>query len=233
MEIVVLDSIACVFAQKVVVNERLGGLAGEFHHHACRCVCVHVGILACHIIVLDVDDLQEDVCSLCLSGYTSCIAVFDVSLCYVFARTFHEFVFHHVLNVLHRHLGFTLHGDAVGNLAYQAFVFTLLSGIHGFTDSGCYLLLVESNDASVSLFDCLYHGRVICYVIIWFSVLFADILAPFFNKKICEACFLVRKDLAKIYKRIISRKQIALKIIHFGLFIFLSQTKSFPKQIVT
>ena len=64
-------------------------------------------------------------------------------------------------------------------------------------------------------------------------MLFADILAPFFNKKICEACFLFRKDLAKIYKRIISRKQIALKIIHFGLFIFLSQTKSFPKQIVT
>ena len=50
VQIVVAHSLLCLLAQKNIVYEWLCCLAGEFHHHTCRGVGVHVGILAGYII---------------------------------------------------------------------------------------------------------------------------------------------------------------------------------------
>ena len=80
VQVVVLHGILHLIAQQIVVNERLGGLAGELHHHTGRSVGVHVCILAGNIVVLDVNNLQEDVAGLSLAGNGTGTAVLDVDL---------------------------------------------------------------------------------------------------------------------------------------------------------
>ncbi len=155
------NGLACILAQQVVVYEGLGGLAAELHHHTGRCVGVHVRILASHIIALNVDDLEEDVTCLGLTSHTTLVAVLDVDLCHVLAGTLHQLHFHHILDLLHRHLGLALHGDALCDRADQLGVITFLGGEHCFTDGRSDLCLVESHDSSISLYDCLYHCSIV------------------------------------------------------------------------
>ena len=79
--VVVLDGILHLRAEQIVVNERFCGLAREFHHHSCRGVGVHVGVLARDVIALGLYDFQEDVARLCASGDGALVAVSDISLC--------------------------------------------------------------------------------------------------------------------------------------------------------
>ena len=162
VQIVVLHSVTCIFAQQIVIHKGFCGLAGELHHHSCGRVGVHVGVLTRHVVVLDVDYLQEDVGGLCLTRYAACVAVLDIGFRHILSRTLHQFVLHHVLDSLHGHLRLSLHGYSVGYLAYQSLVLTLFGGEHSLTDSSSYLLFVESNDASISLLNGLYHCRYYC-----------------------------------------------------------------------
>ena len=171
VEVVAPHGFACVLREQVVIDERLGGFAAELHHHAGRGVGIHVGIFAGHIVVFDIDDFQEDVACLCLSGHASCITVLDVGLGHLLACTFHQFVFHQVLDVLHGHLAFSAHGDAVGYLPDERFVLTFGRGEHGFADGGSNLLLVESHDSSISLHYGLYHWVLYLLRLVFFLFL--------------------------------------------------------------
>ena len=59
VNVTVLGSGTHVFIEKIVIDERLGGLAGELHHHACRCIGIHVGILAGDVVLLGTDNLLK------------------------------------------------------------------------------------------------------------------------------------------------------------------------------
>ena len=158
VQIVVLHGLAHLLGEQVVVDEGLGGLAGELHHHAGGGVGVHVGVLARHVVVLDVDDLQEHVARLGLAGHGAGRAVADVVLGHVGARALHQLVLHEVLNLLHRHLALALHGNAVGDLLDQGGILTAVGGEHGLTNGCGNLLLVEAYDTSVSLKYSLNHS---------------------------------------------------------------------------
>ena len=54
-------------------------------------------------------------------------------------------------------MSISFEGDMVGDLTYQLHVFTFIGVKHGFTDSGCYFLFIETDDASVTLEYRLYH----------------------------------------------------------------------------
>ena len=164
VKVVVLHGLACIFREQVVINEWLGGFAGEFHHHAGRRVRVHVGVLARHVVVFYVDDFQEYVPRLGLACHAPCVAVLDVYLRHVLARAFHQLVFHHVLYLLHAHLALPLHRDAVGYLGDEGLVLALFGGEHRLADGSCYLLFIEPDDSPVSFFYGLYHN-VSCVVI--------------------------------------------------------------------
>ena len=167
VQIVLGDGIQNFFTQQIVVHERLGGFAGKFHHHACRGISIHIGIFACDVVGLDVDNLQEHVARLCLAGNASLVAVGDVFLGNVLAAALHQLHFHQILDGFHRHLRIPLERDAVRNLVYQLQVFTFICMQHGFPDGGGYFFFVESDDASVALEYCLYHNLLYLNVTIY------------------------------------------------------------------
>ena len=68
MQIVVFYRLLDLFAQQVIVNERLGRFAGELHHHAGGRVGIHIGILAGDVVGFDIDDLQEHIACLGFCG---------------------------------------------------------------------------------------------------------------------------------------------------------------------
>ena len=160
VEVVVLAGLASLLAEEIVIDERLRRLAGELHHHTRRRVGIHVGILARHVIGLDVDNLQEDVARLGLAGNAALVAVPDVALGHVLASALHEFQLHHVLDGLHGHLALALHGNAVGYLTDECRIVACVGGQHSLADGSCDLLLVETDYASVSLYYGLYHSKV-------------------------------------------------------------------------
>lgn len=82
MQIVVFYRLLDLFAQQVIVNERLGRFAGELHHHAGGRVGIHIGILAGDVVGFDIDDLQEHIACLGFAGDTALVAV-----SYVFCAT--------------------------------------------------------------------------------------------------------------------------------------------------
>ena len=157
VQVVVADGIQHFLAQQIVVYKWFGGLAGELHHHACRSVGIHVGVLAGDVVGFDVDDFQKHIARLCLAGDTALVAVGNVFLCDIFTAALHQLHFHQVLNGFHRHLGIALKGDVVGDLAYQLHVFSLVRMEHGLADGGYYFFFVEADDASVTLEYRLYH----------------------------------------------------------------------------
>ena len=124
VEVVLLHSLADIFSQQVVVDEGFRCLRRELHHHTRGRVRVHISILACDVVALDVDDLEKHLTCLGLAGDGTLVAVLDINLGNVLASTLHELEFHSVLNFLHRHLGLAAHGDAVGYLVDEMFVFT-------------------------------------------------------------------------------------------------------------
>ena len=157
VEVVVEHCIATFLTQQIVVNEWLGRFARELHHHACWRVCVHVRILASHIVVLDVDDFEEDVAGFRLASDTALVAIGDVALSHVLARTLHQLQFHEVLNLLNCHLCVAMIGDMVCDALDELFVFALIGVHHRLADGSHNFLLVEADGTTVALDYCLYH----------------------------------------------------------------------------
>ena len=157
MQIVVLHGQTTLFREQVVVDERLRSLRGKLHHHTCRGVGIHVGILTRYIIILDVHDIEEHITGLSLTGHGSLMTVGDVPLGHILATRLHQFHLHSILNLFHGHLTLATLGDMVGNLVQQAFVLALVCVEHGLTD-GCHnFLLIEAHNASVALNYSLNH----------------------------------------------------------------------------
>ncbi len=167
MDVVVLDSLLYGCGEQIVVNEWFCGLARELHHHAGRGVGIHVRILACHIVVLGFDDLQEHVACLCATCYAALVAVRDITLGHILTGRFHQLNLHLVLNFLDSHAVFARHADAVGYLLDQRLILAHLCGEHGLADCCLDFLLIVSDYASVALHNCLYHlGGIMIFRVI-------------------------------------------------------------------
>ena len=128
VEIVGSHSLTCFFAQEVVIDERLCGLAGKLHHHAGRRVGIHVGVLAGDIVVLGVDNLQEQIAGFCLAGDAALVAIVDVALCHFLAWALHEFELHHILYAFDAHLALTTCSNVVGDALNECLV---VAGVGG------------------------------------------------------------------------------------------------------
>ena len=161
VKVIVANCLACLFAQQIIVDEGLGGLAGKLHHHACWRLGIHVGILARDIVVLGIDNLEEHVAGLGFSGHTALVAIVDIALCYFLAWAFHQLKLHHVLNAFNAHLFLSASANVVGNALYQRFVVASLGGEHCFANRCFNLFFVVSNNASITFYYCLYHRFVL------------------------------------------------------------------------
>ena len=125
MEIIAFYGFASFLREEIVVDKRLCCLAGKLHHHSCRRICIHIGIFACDVVRLGFDDFQKDVTRFGSTSDAPLIAVGDVAFSHFFARAFHQFQFHIVLDFLDSHTLFAGGANAVGNLLYQRFIFAL------------------------------------------------------------------------------------------------------------
>ena len=146
-----------LLAQEEIVHERLCCLARELHHHSGRSVGVHVRVLACDIIRLDVDDLLEYVTGLRIAGNAALVTVSDVLLGNILTATLHELQLHHILDCLDTHLRISLERDTVSNLTDERHVLTLVGVQHGLTDSRDNLFFIEADNTSVALHNSLNH----------------------------------------------------------------------------
>ena len=157
MQIVVLDRLFHLFTQQVVVYERLGGLAGKLHHHAGRRIGIHVGILASHVVRLDIDDFQKYVTCLGLAGNAALVTVSDIFLRHILTAAFHQFHFHGILNLLHRHLCLATVRHVFAYQMNQLFILTGLGVYHGLAYGIPDFPSIETHDAPVPFNNCLYH----------------------------------------------------------------------------
>ena len=157
VQIVVLDRLFHLFAQQVVVYERFGGLAGKLHHHASRRVGIHVGILAGQVVGLDIDDLQEHVTRFSLTGNAALVTVSDIFLRHILTAAFHQFHFHGILNLFHRHLYLSTVSHVFAYQMNQLFILTGLGMYHGLTYGITDFPGIEPHNAPVPFHNCLYH----------------------------------------------------------------------------
>ena len=104
VQIVMLHSIATLFRKQIVIDERLRGLRGKLHHHASRRIGIHICILTCDIIVLDVHDIEEHLTGLRLTRYGTLMAIGNIFLSHILTARFHQLHLNGILNLLHSHL---------------------------------------------------------------------------------------------------------------------------------
>ena len=157
VQIVAFYGVGCLWGEEVVVDKRFCCLAGKFHHHTGWRVGVHVGVLACDVVRLRLDDFKENVACLGAACDAALVAVGDVAFCHFLARTLHQFKLNVVLNFLYAHLLFAVHADAVGDFLDKRFVLALLRRNHRFADCRLDFLFVVAHDSSVAFNHCLYH----------------------------------------------------------------------------
>ena len=163
MNVVVLHGVAHLFREQIVIDERLGRFRGKLHHHTRRRVGIHVGVFARHVVAFDVHNVQKHIACLGLAGDGALVAILNVLLGDVFARTFHQFHLHGILYVLYRHLRLAPESDVVCYLHYQCLIFSLVGVEHGLADGSHNLLLVEAGDAAIALNYCLNHILSECF----------------------------------------------------------------------
>ena len=157
MQIVVLDRLLDIITQQVVVHERLRRLARELHHHTRRRISIHISILASHIVVLDIDNLQKDITSLSLTSYSARAPILDIQLSHIRTRRTHQLVLHHILNLLHRHLALAAYTDTIRDFHNQITVLTLLRRQHRLTYRSTDLILIKADYTAIAFYYSLYH----------------------------------------------------------------------------
>ena len=144
MDIIVTDRLSDFLTQEIVVDKRLCGLAGEFHHHAGRCVRIHIGILACDIRTFDVYNVKKHVAGLCLARNRPLVAVLNVFLSHIFSAAAHQLALHGILNLLHAHLLLTMQGDKAGDAFSQTGILASLRVLHRLADGSHNFHLIET-----------------------------------------------------------------------------------------
>ena len=157
VQIVATHCLFRLWRKQIVVNKLLGGFAGKLHNHAGRAVGIHVGVFACHVVVLGIDNFQEHVAGLGVARNAALVAIGNIFSRNLFARTLHQFIFHHILYLLHFHVLTSACSDTVNNAHYQAFVFALLGLQHCFANGCLYLLFVIAHNSPISFYNGLYH----------------------------------------------------------------------------
>ena len=157
VQIVTAHSLTCLLAQEIVIHEGLGRLASELHHHAGRGIGIHVGVLACDIIIFGIDNLQEQVTCLGLAGYAAFLAIVDIAAGHLLAGTFHQLKLHLVLDVLNAHLGAAALTYAISDALDECLVLAGSSGKHSLADRGLDFLFVIADDTAITLQYCLNH----------------------------------------------------------------------------
>ena len=157
MEITVFDSITGFLRQKIVIDKRFCCLAGEFHHHSCGRVRVHVGVFPGDVVAFGFNYFQKHVAGLGTSGYAALIPVGDISFGHFFSRAVHQFQFNAILNLFNSHALVSRAADAVSYFLKKRFVFSHLGLQHRFSNGGFNFLFVISDNTAVALYYCLYH----------------------------------------------------------------------------
>ena len=152
VEVVVLHRLAALLREQVVVDEWLRGFRGKLHHHSRRCVGVHIGILTCDIVVLDVHYVEEDVTRLGLSCDGALVAIGDEFLSHILTARLHQFHLDGILNLLHRHLALAFLCDIICDFVYQTLILTLVGVKHCLSYGSHDFLLIEAHNASVTLY---------------------------------------------------------------------------------
>ena len=161
VDVAVVDSLTHLGREQVVVDKGFGGLAGKLHHHACGRVGVHVGVLACDVVVFGLDDFEKHVASLGSACYGTLVAIGDVTLGHFLAGRVHQLKLHAVLYLLDGHLLAACHGDYVGDACNERFVLAHLGGEHCLADCSLDFFFIVADDASVALDHCMYHCQVL------------------------------------------------------------------------
>ena len=157
VQIIMLHGITNIFRQQEVVNKRLCCFRCKFHHHTRRSIGIHVGILACNFIVLNVHNLHEHVTGLCLTCYRTLVTILNILLCNILASTLHELNLHGILNVLNTHLRLTLLSYMVGDATDKSFVLAFFGVHHGLSNGCLYFQIVKTDYSSVTFYYCLNH----------------------------------------------------------------------------
>ena len=157
VQVVVAYGLARLGCEEVVVDKRFRSLAGKFHHHACRRVCVHVGVLSRDVVALGLDYFMEHIACLSLACDAALVAVGDISFCHFLTRAVHQLKLDHVLYFLDGHALGAVGTDAVGYFLYQGLVFAKLGREHGFADGRLDFFFVITDDSAVAFYNCLYH----------------------------------------------------------------------------
>ncbi len=157
VQIVVFDSSLYIRTQQVVIDKRFCGLACEFHHHSCRRVCVHIGVLASNVIVLSLDDLKKHVAGFCPAGDRPLVAICYIPFCHVLSCRLHQFYLHAILNFFDSHAVLAAHADTVGDFLNQSLIFAHFCCQHGFAYSSFYFFFVIAHNAAITFLNNLYH----------------------------------------------------------------------------
>ena len=158
MDVTVAHGVAGLLCEQVVVDKWLGGLRGKFHHHACRRVGVHVGVLAGDIGALCLDDFMKHVAGLGAARDAALVAVCDIALGHLLAGAVHKLELDQILDILDGHALRAARADAVGDFVDERLILAKLCGEHGLADGSFDFLFVIAYYASVALYYGLYHG---------------------------------------------------------------------------
>ena len=158
MNISVIYRLPDIFGQQAFVNVSLCGLGCELHHHAGRCVGIHISIFTRNIIGLSVNDFLEDFAGLGLAGEISLIPVCDIFLCDFLARTLHELELHAVLDGLDTHFLIVPFGNDISDFSCENDIFSSLGDVHRFQYGGDDFLIVERYASSIAFYYILDHS---------------------------------------------------------------------------
>ena len=161
MQVAVAYSLTRLMRQKVVIDERLGSLAGKLHHHSGGRIRIHVGILTGDVIALSLDYLKEHVAGFGTTRDITLVAIRDIALRNFLAGTFHKLELDTVLDFLHGHTLIARHTDAIGDFVDERFILSHFGLKHCLTDCRLDFFIVIAYDATVALNYCLYHYRIV------------------------------------------------------------------------
>ncbi len=158
VEITVLYSFTGFLRKKIIVNKRFCSLACKLHHHACRRIRVHIGILTGDVIAFGLDDFKEHVAGLGSAGYRPLIAICDVTFGDFLSRRIHELKLDIVLNFFNRHLFTAGHAYTIGNTRNESFILAHFCCEHSLADCGLDFFFIVTDDSAIALYHCQYHN---------------------------------------------------------------------------